>query len=199
VVKLTLSGGSASHPLKQIVSSSAFISEDLFASNGTYQIGIAIAAYHITVFPIYYYCVFNQDGSLFWKSPRNFYGAAFYNTSAGTKMVLSQVNSDTIQVYSLPGHYYATSIKPMGADSNHVQVYPDPAADHVFISLGNTDHDGSMQVSNIDGQVIQTLPLTPGQKLVNLDTRVLPAGVYVYSIQLKGISTAQTGKFLVGH
>lgn len=186
-------------PVGTYYASNAFVSQNLFNSNSTYQAGISMATKKHSSVTGYYYFIFDEDGSVLWKSPNGYYYAAYYNTSAGTKMVLTSLQSDTQQVYGLVGHYYASSIKPIGGDSIGTQAYPNPGTDHVLITIKNLNQSANMEITNMNGQVLQQLPMSPGQQLVTVDTHSLPNGVYIYSIHSQGISETETGKFLVVH
>jgi|SRR6185437_12855040 len=177
--------------------SNAFVSKNLFNSNNTYQAGITMVTKKGNSANGYYYYVFDEDGSVLWKSQNYYYYATYFNTSSGTKMVLTSLQGDTQQVYGLIGHYFASSIRPIGDDSSGTQVYPNPAVDHIFISVHSQAQSTDMGISNMNGQILQHLTLSPGQICVNINTRSLPTGVYIYTIRSPGIPEPETGKFLV--
>jgi hypothetical protein len=174
-----------------------FVSKNLFSNNNQYEVAVALLTK--THPGSYNFYIFNEDGSILWKGPDGYIDAEFYNMPTGTKMLLYTGGPDSIPVYSLAGYYYSSSIKPGGGANIGTQVYPNPGADHVFISVNNLNQSANMEISNMNGQVLQQLTLSPGQKSADIDTRTLPAGVYIYSIHSQGISETETGKFLVMH
>jgi len=145
-----------------------------------------------------YYCIFNEDGTLLFQGPKYFIFASYFNLATGTKMVLvsDQSGSDSANIYSLSGHFF-NSTRPIAGESITTQVFPNPSADHIIIAIKNLDKSATFDIQNINGQVIQQRQLSAGQKNIDIDTRDLPSGVYLYTINSG--NSSETGKFLVAH
>lgn len=69
-------------------------------------------------------------------------------------------------------------------------AYPNPAVFDVTLPYAVTS-EAEMQVFGIDGKLVATRRLTPGNGHVTLDVRSMPAGIYIYRVGGK------SGKFIV--
>jgi len=77
-----------------------------------------------------------------------------------------------------------------------VQVYPNPATDHIIFHLPGT-HSGhsEVEIMNAIGQVL--IQQQEDNDLVQVSTAMLPGGIYYYRLST-GKGTPATGKFVVG-
>ena len=103
-------------------------------------------------------------------------------------------------------HNVITGIIPPSPDSTNVDfmtpisvvedntvlapAYPNPAVFSVTLPYAVT-HESEMQVFAIDGKMVATRRLMPGNGQVTLDVRSMPAGIYIYRVG------GQSGKFIV--
>lgn len=73
--------------------------------------------------------------------------------------------------------------------SDQFNIYPNPTNGNFFLSVAsNLDKEGSVEVINVQGQVIfkQPLQITEGQNLVPITLTNQPKGLYVVHMQLNG-------------
>lgn len=75
----------------------------------------------------------------------------------------------------------------LAAAREPVQVYPNPAGEHLWIESTSELH--TMRLRNLQGELVQQQPLRPGAERHHLLLRHLPAGVYLLELQGKGYSS----------
>ncbi len=81
------------------------------------------------------------------------------------------------------------------SDDNRVTIYPQPAKNHVVIDLGTIITDGSIYITNIQGQVVLMNTITNRQQIrLQLDH---PQGIYIYKITDLQRGTQYSGKILI--
>ena len=83
------------------------------------------------------------------------------------------------------------SNKTLQAAMPAIQVYPNPATDHVTFDIG--DEVGTIVIYSAMGSVVRQMQASGG--LVSIDVRGLAGGMYFYMVENAGRRT--TGKFIV--
>jgi len=147
-------------------------------------------------YPITY--IYNEDGNVIFSDTGaamirlNFEQQQFpiYNTSMGTKMILSYDNGQA-KVFSLPGTL-STAIaeangqlmQQNGAFSN---LYPNPSNGSVTLQyeLPKEERQGELILYNMQGTEIKRYKVDNTFKDILLDNTQLPAGTYFYQLQTK--------------
>jgi len=78
---------------------------------------------------------------------------------------------------------------------NNLDVYPNPASNHVYIELPQNQKETEIQVHDIFGKKIESLRVFPNQKQVLWDVRNIQSGVYFYQTEING--EVYRGKIIV--
>jgi len=116
-----------------------------------------------------------------------------YNSTAGTKMILSHMDS-TGRVYSLPGNL-SSKIEDfnfrLGESQGSVNIYPNPTGRN-FIVEGNYSLPAQLVIYDSTGKKIIEQEVTNRE---TIDSSELSKGVYYYIINSK--TTKYSGKIVV--
>jgi len=139
--------------------------------------------------------VINEDGSILFtatnQAPFDKISAPLaqlpiYNTSAGTKMILSGTDGNAY-VYSLPGTL--SNLKNIGSDNSGLSVpYPNPANDMTKIDyhLPVDVNKGEIVFFDIQGNEIKRFSVDQTFTTLLVSTSDIAAGTYYYQLQTAG-------------
>ena len=93
---------------------------------------------------------------------------------------LSGDNYFRIRQVDLDGHFHYSTVEHLTIGGNsRVSLWPNPARSQLNIDYENKT-DGTAQVRDLSGRMIETISLHPGINQVNIES--LPAGIYVVSV-----------------
>ncbi len=82
--------------------------------------------------------------------------------------------------------------------SNDLGVYPNPAADRFSLDLGGNFILETLEVYDLNGRMVDLRkPVTGGVRYYNVDTSLLPTGMYILSAKLLGYQVIKTGKLVI--
>lgn len=144
--------------------------------------------------------VINEDGTTLISIPN----AAWYDMKKfGNAWKLLVHNAGSVQhtaVYSLPGQWVGTAIKPSPDEDNSLSsmIYPNPVNTSAVIrySLPAGVQFGQLQVYNAQGILVRSFTISNQYSDIQLERESLPAGMYTYSVQAQG-QNISTNKFVV--
>ena len=155
--------------------------------------------------------IYNDDSSLLFKadsmSPLIIFNIhlqqyPIYNTSIGTKMILSSMNGDnTAKVFSLPGRLSSDieeSTKFLINSSNLISnPYPNPSQNTTQIAYTLPDgvNEGEIVFYDIQGNEIKRFKVDRTFNTLLISTADIAAGTYYYQLQTN--SQASEGKKLI--
>lgn len=116
-----------------------------------------------------------------------------YNTSAGTKMILSATSGNG-QVYSLPGVLSALTVKNIENPTNELSLYPNPSTNKITIENKNVLIN-KIVIYNNNGETIKSLSVE-NINSVDLDVSNLSSGEYFVQIYDKNGTLVDTKKII---
>ena len=94
---------------------------------------------------------------------------------------------------------YATpqvSVIDEQARLRELALYPNPVRDQLFVNLGTPSAErAKLTVMDLNGRRIMDMQLEPGNQIISLDVRDLPAGMYLLHMTEEGKASAR-GKFI---
>lgn len=142
--------------------------------------------------------IYNEDGSQLFVKEYGFipvsingqYNSHIQNTPDGTKLIISNQNSDFsttgFSVYSLPGTLI-TSIKEDKIDIDKPFLsnpFPNPANEYtaVFYKLPGHQNQGYIIICDINGKRVQEIKINGSNEYVLLNSSNLSNGTYLYSL-----------------
>jgi hypothetical protein len=141
--------------------------------------------------------IYNEDGSLIFQKdsmaplvsvnvPQQQF--PIYNTSVGTKMILSHQFTGEAKVYSLPGTLsgdIAKANNSLIAQSNVSNPFPNPATNTTRIdySLPDNINQGEIIFYDVQGKEIKRFKVDRTFDSLLLSTSDIPAGTYYYQLQ----------------
>lgn len=151
--------------------------------------------------------IYNDDGSLIFSdncaplTPASWPPQQYpiYNTSNGTKMILSYQNMNA-KVFSLPG-ILSTSIENTNnnllSQNSISNAYPNPSLNSTQIdyALPNGTNQGEIVFYNIQGKEVKRFKVDNTFNSLIISTSDLSTGTYYYQLQTTGQSSA--GKKMV--
>lgn len=144
--------------------------------------------------------IYNEDGSLIFQAdsmgpyvtvnvPMQQY--PIYNTSYGTKMILSNQFGGKAKVYSLPGTLSTAIAEANGQliqqNGQLSNLYPNPSNGSVTLQyeLPKGEQQGELILYNMQGAEVKRYKVDNTFKDVLLNNSQLPAGTYFYQLQTK--------------
>jgi len=174
-----------------------YLSENLFNTDSKIEFMYCYSqGYPVTTD---YTRIYNEDGSLIFQAdsmyplelvntPQQQY--PIYNTSYGTKMILSNVYTGQAKVYSLPGTL-STSIAEANGQLMQMQngqisnLYPNPSNGAVTLQyeLPKGEQEGELILYNMQGSEVKRYKVDNTFKDVLIDNTQLPTGTYFYQLQ----------------
>ncbi|OFX33168.1 MAG: hypothetical protein A2X08_14080 [Bacteroidetes bacterium GWA2_32_17] len=175
----------------------------LYISEQLFDIDSKIEFMYCTASPVYI-GIYNEDGILLFSDtalpairlnvPLQQY--PIYNTSMGTKMILSyngnDLNNFKAKVFSLPGTLSA-GIEQANGQLIQMQsgqlsnLYPNPSNGSVTLQyeLPKNEKEGELILYNMQGAEVKRYKVDNTFKDILLDNTALPAGTYFYQLQTK--------------
>lgn len=145
-------------------------------------LGIMLSNYNSIFSPgTTYYFTLVAFGGATWIDPNQQSLISHVNLDAACTMLSNSVQID----------YYATADCPvaiLNVDETvlNMNVFPNPAQDFIHLNVNVVEYTEAMiVVSNITGQMVQqqNVNLASGANLFSLDVNLMPAGVYMISIE----------------
>ena len=152
----------------------------------------------------------------------DFYNQYFNNQSGAYLSLFGRdsyyISPETLQSAYCTGSLYQSETKPVAsasasristpetvmevdsAETPGLQVYPNPAADHVSLEFTlETAGDVNLVLYNMQGQIVQTVlstQLAAGRHQVSSDVSAIKAGVYLYKLE-SSTGKPQSGRVLI--
>lgn len=112
-----------------------------------------------------------------------------------TSFGIYPLSSNRIDIYTPPAVIAAANTANLKMENAVTKVYPNPAADYLFISLSNSlNGAAAVSVFDISGKLMIRRQIEKDVSLVQVPVFTLPKGVYVYTI--RGGNKTITGKFV---
>lgn len=82
--------------------------------------------------------------------------------------------------------------------SNNLGISPNPAADRFSLDLGGNFLLEELEIFDLNGRRVDLRkPVTGGVRYYDVDTSLLPTGVYVLAAKLLGLQVRKTGKLVI--
>jgi hypothetical protein len=146
--------------------------------------------------------VFAQDSAGPWVSltiPQDF--RPIYNTSAGTKMILSFQQTNQSKVYSLPGTLTTSNMflaHDPTASANYFKAYPNPSSGQNTIEyqLPKGIDKGEIIIHDLSGKELKRYKIDNSFSNLILNNSELPGGTYLYSL-IAGDKLVETKKIII--
>jgi len=141
--------------------------------------------------------IYNEDGTILFSeigAPNvlvNFhqYQYPIYNTSNGTKMILSKLDGSA-NVYSLPGSLSNQIEKKNNKilEQKAINSYPNPTNGILNIEMKNITLGTSARIIiySLKGQMIKTVNANENQRSITIETSDMANGLYYYTINSDG-------------
>jgi hypothetical protein len=105
-----------------------------------------------------------------------------YNTPGCHDVTLIVSNATTTDTLTIPC-YIDVLLGVAESSTEHVlSIYPHPATDQITFELANGAKPQLLQLFALDGKLVQEITFTGN--LVQIDRSALPAGLYMYTLQL---------------
>ena len=183
-----------------------YISENLFSNDS--KIAFMYIYWTITYLQLFHTMIVNEDGTILFSdtcSPAirvNYeqQQLPIYNTSAGTKMILSY-NNGQAKVFSLPGTL-SQSVQEennvlIAAQSSVSNPYPNPnkGSTQIDYTFPPGVNEGEIVFYDLQGMEIKRFKVDKTFNTLLISTKDLAAGTYYYQLQAKGQSSS--GKKMV--
>ncbi|OFX33169.1 MAG: hypothetical protein A2X08_14085 [Bacteroidetes bacterium GWA2_32_17] len=177
-----------------VVGDILYLSETLFDTDSSIE-------FMYTVFGVGYYItniykengsfIFSDTGSVMVHPNYEMQQYPIYNTSQGTKMILSYKNGHA-KVFSLAGTL-STSIEQANGQLMQAQngqfsnLYPNPSNGSVTLQyeLPKNETEGELILYNMQGTEVKRYKVDNTFKDILLDNKQLAAGTYFYQLQTK--------------
>jgi len=192
--------------------SAGALKDILYLSESLFNTDSKIEFMYCTASPIYT-GIYNEDGILLFSDTAfpavrpNWHMQQYpiYNTSVGTKMILSYQGSNLsgykAKVFGLPGTL-STAIQEGNAQLMQAQgalsnLYPNPSAGKATLQyeLPKGEREGEIILYNTQGAEVKRYKVDNTFNDLLLDNTMLPAGVYYYQLFTP---SGQTGKGAAG-
>ena len=102
-----------------------------------------------------------------------------------------------IEFYALPGYTAGANLRSTSIEQLS-NPYPNPAKTYIRLpyTLPQGVLNGTIRVFDTQGKMIKTFPVTGATEYVRLDTSNLPAGNYVYTLDIRG-QKGESKRFIV--
>jgi hypothetical protein len=133
--------------------------------------------------------VINEDGSVIFtannQAPIVFITApqtqvSIYNTTAGTKMILSEVGgANNGNVYSLTGTLSAVTVKNLEDPKNESSLFPNPSQNKITIQNGTPIN--KINITDAGGKIVKFISAGDVNS-VDIDVSILASGVYFVQV-----------------
>ena len=108
--------------------------------------------------------------------------------SNGTKcFIFVRTNAnDGIKVYSFAGT--ASNVSQVKAENTEMKPYPNPSHDKIHLTFDAVKNVSSIKVCDVNGRMIERIPVGDNATEYELDVHSYPEGVYFYEIDGKSQS-----------
>jgi hypothetical protein len=131
--------------------------------------------------------VVNEDGSIIFTANNEYPSVKYsapqsqvpvYNTSAGTKMILSSVSTiGTARVYGLPGILTAAIVKSV-EELNESVLFPNPSQNSITITKSETEIK-TIKITDLSGKLVKTIQMENTALQADIDVSSLSTGEYI--------------------
>ena len=175
-----------------------YISENLFDmdSDIEFMYGVNVSPYYLGIYKSDGTCIFADSAApaIFSNIPLQQY--PIYNTSQGTKMILSYTNG-LAKVFDLPG---TLTMDIQNANNNLIAMqnqnylsnpYPNPAVNSTKIdyTLPDSVNEGDIVFYNLQGMEVKRFKVDKTFSTLLVSTADIAAGTYLYQLQTSAVST----------
>ncbi|MCE9538481.1 MAG: T9SS type A sorting domain-containing protein [Bacteroidetes bacterium] len=153
--------------------------------------------------------IVNEDGSILFSDAAaplvqpSFHNQYYpiYNTTNGTKMILSNVNG-TAEVFSLSGTFTAgIAQNNILGNSAQISLFPNPSIGSNMITvnyqLPQEIKTANLLIYDTQGKQVKSFKIGNGMNSILLDSSMLSKGMYFYSIQTEDGQTIASQKSIV--
>lgn len=106
--------------------------------------------------------------------------------SNGTKCFIFVSTNDGIKVYSFAGT--ASNVSQVKSDNTEMKPYPNPSHDKIHLTFDAVKNVSSIKVCDVNGRMIERIPVGDNATEYELDVHSYPEGVYFYEIDGKSQS-----------
>ncbi|MDR2009475.1 MAG: T9SS type A sorting domain-containing protein [Bacteroidales bacterium] len=139
-----------------------------------------------------FFAIVNENGSVLFQEEGRFSGKFFLFEIGAKKYFFAKTssnNNDEFLIYEITDGSGASKSDTI---LNKIGIFPNPATDHINIAY-KIDEQSSlmMNITNISGQIIETISLDPHKEQYKLDVSGYLPGTYIYHYG------NTTGKFIV--
>jgi hypothetical protein len=122
-----------------------------------------------------------------------------YTTGQGASATLNPGTSIITQGFQQPNDVY-TGLQTFVTPTLTVQLYPNPASDHINLVINSTNNAGTYTVQLVDllGRVLQqplTTQVASGQTRFVFNVQQLPSSMYFITIKSSGSDVIHSFKF----
>ncbi len=139
--------------------------------------------------------IVNEDGSIIFtannEAPIVFVTAPqsqlpIYNTTAGTKMILSQIGgAANARVYSLTGTLSAVTVRNLADPRSESSLFPNPSQNKITVQNGHPIN--KINIVDANGKIVMLLS-ADNVNSVDIDVSTLTSGVYFVQVyDTKGV------------
>lgn len=191
-------------------SSILYISEHLFDTDDEVEFMYTYGAYSSQNSTWYVTTqIVNEDGSILFSRnaapfvkpsyPMQYY--PIYNTSNGTKMILSNANG-TAEVFSLAGTFTAgIATNNILNNAAEMSLFPNPSMEGNMITINYTlpsnTHTANLFVFDTQGRQVKSYKIGNGMNSILVNPSELSKGTYFYTIQAEDGKTIATQKSII--
>ncbi|MBK7856172.1 MAG: T9SS type A sorting domain-containing protein [Bacteroidetes bacterium] len=107
-------------------------------------------------------------------------GARVWVEGAGN--IFFDINDKNFSITGFVGVDDATS------SLNNIQIYPNPANDHLVVNLGSTPKEnGIVNITDATGRIVKTEKALNGNAVLNLDVSSLSNGIYFLEVNVGSV------------
>jgi hypothetical protein len=185
-----------------------FVTEKLFNDDPLVELVYSYTKYVPTTTSYYYTYetkLVNEIGNVTGTWPGAGYTNVIETPGHGKKFLVYEYNYSVIpyrtytHVYSLP-EAGVNAIQEVAPTRTPTLPYPNPADQliHIPIEFPAGDSEGTLQLFDLNGNLVLTYPVTNSDTQLVLPTHQLTTGTYLYYIQTSN-SRTEPGKIIVPH
>jgi hypothetical protein len=141
-----------------------------------------------------YTAIYNEDGTnIFMQDsalpkcriniPQTF--QPIYNTTNGTKMILSFTHTNQAKVYALQGVLTSTALIDNSVINESLQIFPNPSGGSTTIEykLPVTTNYGYIEIYDLNGKLFKTYHIDNTFNNIVIDNNELASGTYIYCLK----------------
>jgi hypothetical protein len=168
-----------------------YITENLFNLDNKVEFLFCVSGFS------YYTGIYNEDGTLIFGQDSAWPGCRqnmpqqqvpIYNTSNGTKMILSFPQTNKAKVYGLAGTITSTNSFNNSFHNESLKIFPNPTSGFTTIEYYLPDNikRGSIDICDMTGTLIKSYTVDNTFHNLTLDGDELSSGMYIYSLIASG-------------